>query len=97
MDEFSSISDALLRQLLDRLQSSEADMAVRLTVRLDVVDDASDPMRDSAYRGTADTLDRVKAQRAKVQRELRRRAARADWCTALCSSTKRLMHRFQIA
>ena len=74
MDELRALHDAKLHELVNRLQRYELDFADRLANRLDVVRDPSYPMGDHAYRGMSYTLDRLKAQRAKVQRELSRRA-----------------------
>jgi hypothetical protein len=74
MDQLKALHDAKLHELVNRLQRYELDFADRLANRLDVVRDPSYPMGDHAYRRMSCTLDRLRAQRAKVQRELSRRA-----------------------
>jgi hypothetical protein len=77
MDQLRVLDEAKLHELVNRLQRQELDFADRLANRMNVVRDPSYPMGDHAYRGMSDTLDRLNAQRAKVQRELSRRAVPA--------------------
>lgn len=77
MDQLRALNDAKLHELVNRLQRYELDFVGRLANRLDVVDDPSHPMGDHAYRRMSYTRDRLKAQRAKAQHELSRRAVPA--------------------
>ena len=78
MDELGAVNDAQLHALVNRLQRYELDFADRLANRLDVLRDPSDLVGDSAYRRMSYTLDRLKAQRSRAQRELSRRAVPAQ-------------------
>ena len=77
MDQLRAVNDARLHTMVHRLQKYESDFADRLSTRLDMVPDPGHPLGDPAYRRLTYTLDRLKAQRAKAQRELSRRAVPA--------------------
>ena len=78
MPELKALEDTQLRALVERLQRYELDFRHRLAGRLRAIEDPSDPHGDSPYRRMSNTLDRLKAQRAKVERELSRRTAPAS-------------------
>ena len=75
MPELKALVETELRVLAERLQRYELDFRHRLAGRLRAVEDPGDPHGDAPYRRMSYTLDRLKAQREKVERELRRRTA----------------------
>ena len=73
MHELRAINDVQLHAWVDRLRSHELDFEHRIASRLAAVRDPSNPHADAPYRRMSYTLDRLRAQRAKAQRELLRR------------------------